>query len=146
MKTRNFTQFVLFGICALIFFACSKNEPNAIQPPTPIPGGGMVSGTYENTEEGITDSFLINDVSARATTLGGFSFVTSNDAYEILFFFPDVSDTGQFLAPYTSNSHFRVIENGDTIPCSTNDFILHITHFEVFSNHTLISDRKSTRL
>src|SRR5690554_7759709 len=117
MKTRNFTQFVLFGICALIFFACSKNEPNAIQPPTPIPGGGMVSGTYENTEEGITDSFLINDVSARATTLGGFSFVTSNDAYEILFFFPDVSDTGQFLAPYRSEEHTSELQSRPHLVC-----------------------------
>src|SRR5690554_6483634 len=108
MKPGYFGKLLLFIGFALVFYGCTKDESNRTDPLPSLPEGGTVSGVFLNYNEAIADSFLISDVSGRATTLGGFSFLSANDAMELLFYFPDVSDTGFYPAPYTSDNYLRI--------------------------------------
>lgn len=81
----------------------------------------------------------MSDVSGRLTTQGGLSFIASNDSYELVFFFPNVNDTGHYASSYDRSGYFKLIENGDTITMSYSPIELHVTEFHQFSNHSLIS-------
>lgn len=140
MKNGFLIFLFLITTGAVIFIACKKDEEKPSRSAVSgIPEGGTITGVFRDYAESVVDSFMIGDVSGRCTSLGGFSILSSNDSYELLFFFPDVNDTGSFSVPYKPTNHLRIIQNGDTLPSYTHDFIAHISHFEEFSNYTMIS-------
>lgn len=137
MRLSTSIKFPLFIALVLSFIACDKDEPYLIEKDIPLPGGGVVTGVFINNDQSTSDTFLISEVSGRYTSLGGFSFSTSNDNLQLLFFFPDVNDTGRYS--YTIGNNLRIIDGDDTIPTYTHFFNVDITHFDQFSNHNLVS-------
>lgn len=93
MKNNLFICLLLFVTLSL-FFSCNKDtqKPSTENPVSTFPEGGTVTGIYSN--ESLVDSFMMSQVKGRLTSQGGLSFVASNDSYQLLFFFPDVVDTG----------------------------------------------------
>ena len=87
MRLSTSIKFPLFIALVLSFIACDKDEPYLIEKDIPLPRGGVVTGVFINNDQSTSDTFLISEVSGRYTSLGGFSFSTSNDNLQLLFFF-----------------------------------------------------------
>ncbi|NEN23838.1 hypothetical protein G3O08_10025 [Cryomorpha ignava] len=141
MKNSVLKFSFLFLLAALTFLSCKKDvpEPTGEAPATVIPEGGMISGVYKCCNQTVIDSFMMSDVTGRLTSQGGLSFIGSNDSYELLFFLPQVIDTGLYANPFFVDKYLKVIENGDTTAMYSSDISLHITQYHQFSNYTLIS-------